>query len=46
MDTGTLKLFYRFYLGSLKLVVKGGQGYYAWVGFLLLCILVGAISYF
>ncbi len=37
--------FYRFYLGSLKIVLKGNRVYWAWVGFLVLCIVVGTVGY-
>ncbi|MCB9558293.1 MAG: polysulfide reductase NrfD [Deltaproteobacteria bacterium] len=38
-------LFYRFFLGSLRQITRGSPWYFAWVGFLLLCILVGALGY-
>jgi molybdopterin-containing oxidoreductase family membrane subunit len=38
-------LFYRFFLGSLKLVSKGGKAYYAWLAFLGLLIVAGLFGY-
>ena len=38
-------LFYRFFLGSLKLVLRGSPAYWAWIFFLLLCIAAGAVGY-
>jgi len=38
-------LFYNFWLGSIKLVLKGNSAYWAWVGFLVLLILVGLGGY-
>ncbi len=38
-------LFVRFYLGSLRLVLRGGRAYWTWVGFLLLCVLAGTLGY-
>lgn len=40
-----IRLFYRFVLGSIRLVLHGTKGYYAWIAFLLLCILVGVFGY-
>ena len=38
-------LFYRFIIGSLRCVTKGGAVYYAWCLFLLACVTVGAFAY-
>jgi len=40
-----MRVFVAFVLGSARLILKGGKAYYAWVGFLLALIAVGAIAY-
>ncbi|WP_243300646.1 sulfate reduction electron transfer complex DsrMKJOP subunit DsrP [Geothrix oryzisoli] len=41
----TLRNFSGFFSDTLRLVTKGGRLYYAWVGFLLLLIAIGAGAY-
>ncbi|GLH66338.1 sulfate reduction electron transfer complex DsrMKJOP subunit DsrP [Geothrix edaphica] len=41
----TLRNFSGFLSGTLRLITKGGRLYYAWVGFLLLLIAIGAGAY-
>ena len=38
--------FIEFITGSIRLVLRGSKAYWAWVGFLLTLIAVGAIAYF
>ena len=38
-------LFYNFWVGSVRLVLKGNKAYWAWVVFLLALILVGVFGY-
>lgn len=40
-----VKLFLRFVVGSLAVILRGGRSYYAWVGFLLLVFAVGVTAY-
>lgn len=37
--------FYTFFLGSLRIVARGNRQYWAWIGFLVLCMVLGAIGY-
>ncbi|MDP1833136.1 MAG: NrfD/PsrC family molybdoenzyme membrane anchor subunit [Geothrix sp.] len=37
--------FWQFISGTLRLITKGNRAYYAWVGFLLLLIAIGAAAY-
>ena len=39
------KLFLRFTLGSAQVVSRGGKGYYAWLGALLVVIAIGVTAY-
>ncbi|RMD57525.1 polysulfide reductase [Candidatus Parcubacteria bacterium] len=36
---------YRFFLGSLRIVLRGNRTYWMWVGFLLFCMAVGVFGY-
>jgi len=38
-------LFIHFILGSLRIVVRGNRTYWAWIGFLLLCMVLGLVGY-
>ena len=38
-------LFVRFIIGSLRIVIRGTRMYWAWVAFLLLCMVLGVIGY-
>jgi molybdopterin-containing oxidoreductase family membrane subunit len=38
-------LYYRFFIGSIKVVLRGTKAYWWWLGFLLFCILVGIAGY-
>ena len=38
-------LYWRFFIGSVRLWVSGGKGYFAWLAFLAGCILIGALGY-
>ena len=38
-------LFYRFFLGSLRLVTRGSKAYFAWLAFLLVLIGIGVAGY-
>jgi Ni/Fe-hydrogenase subunit HybB-like protein len=38
-------LYWRFFVGSLRIWLNGGKGYFAWLGFLALCILFGVVGY-
>ncbi|MCZ7583147.1 MAG: polysulfide reductase NrfD [Deltaproteobacteria bacterium] len=38
-------LYWRFFLGSVRIWLKGGKGYYSWLAFLGACILIGVLGY-
>jgi molybdopterin-containing oxidoreductase family membrane subunit len=40
-----LNLYWRFFMGSARIWVSGGKGYYSWLAFLALCITIGIIGY-
>ncbi len=40
-----MRSFWQFTVGSARIVAKGSKTYYAWVGFLLFLIVVGAVAY-
>src|SRR5512146_1268077 len=40
-----MKKIWEFFKGTLVLVVRGGTGYYAWVGCLLALVVIGGIAY-
>jgi molybdopterin-containing oxidoreductase family membrane subunit len=41
----TVYPYWRFFTGSVRLWVSGGKGYFAWLAFLGICIVAGAIGY-
>lgn len=41
----TLRAFLGFFTGTARLLLKGNRWYYAWIGFLLLLILMGVVAY-
>ncbi|MFQ5514453.1 MAG: sulfate reduction electron transfer complex DsrMKJOP subunit DsrP [Myxococcota bacterium] len=43
--TENLRLFWRFVVGSARLITSGGRGYYIWIGFLALVIVTGIAAY-
>jgi molybdopterin-containing oxidoreductase family membrane subunit len=38
-------LFRRFVVGSVRQMITGGRGYFAWLAFLGLCIVIGLLGY-
>jgi molybdopterin-containing oxidoreductase family membrane subunit len=42
---GTVRLFYRFYAGSVRLVLRGGAEYWCWIAFLSALIASGVLAY-
>jgi molybdopterin-containing oxidoreductase family membrane subunit len=45
MFINNLKLFSQFVTGSVKVVIRGGRGYYVWLGVLLVLISIGLTAY-
>ena len=38
-------LYWQFFVGSVRIWLSGGKGYFLWLGFLASCILIGCIGY-